>query len=234
LGIFSGEDAKMNKKYIIISSLTACIILYFVEQVLGVNYIVKTLSKALLFTAIPFFYIKYVKRSTLKEFLNLKRTDRKHLRLGLLFGTLSFIIVLGAYYVFKGAINLQAIAGELEDKLKITPLSFIFVGGYITFGNSFLEEFFFRGFIFLNLYEAKSRKTAYIYSSLLFGLYHISIFKTWFNFWLIGLAMIGLVGIGFIFDWLDTKSANFINSWMVHILADTAVILIGFRMFGLI
>ncbi|MBZ9635369.1 CPBP family intramembrane metalloprotease [Clostridium sp. FP1] len=105
---------------------------------------------------------------------------------------------------------------------------------YITFGNSFLEEYFFRGFYLLKSYELKSKKFAYIYSSLLFGVYHIAIFKTWFNSGLVGLALIGLISIGFIFNWLDTRSKNFINSWLVHILADSAIIIIGLRMFGIV
>lgn len=223
----------MNRFYIIISSLLACILLYFVEQVIAVDYIVKTLLKIVLFISIPYFYIKFLKKSTLREFLNYRKIDGKHLRMGLLFGAASFLIVLSAYYLLKGAIDLQSIAEGLQSK-KITPANFIGVGLYITLGNSFLEEFFFRGFVFLNLFELKLKRSAYIYSSLLFGLYHIGIFKTWFNIWLIGLALIGLVAIGFVFDWLDTKSENFINSWIVHILADSAVILIGLKMFEML
>lgn len=224
----------MKKKYIIISSLAACVLLYFVEQVLVANYVVKTITKVLLFTLIPWIYIRFLKRSELKEGININKIDKGHLRMGIIFGAASFLIILVTYYLLGNYINLQDISGDLQSKSKITPSNFIFVGLYITFGNSFLEEFFFRGFIFLNLYELKSRKVAYIYSSLLFGLYHIAIFKTWFSLELIGLALIGLVSVGFIFDWLDTKSQNFINSWIVHLLADSAIILIGLKMFSII
>ena len=223
----------MNKKYIITSSLITCIILYFVEQVLGVNYAVKTLSKVVLFILIPYLYIKIVKKSTLREELNFRKLDKKHLKLGFLFGISSFLIILAAYFLVGQYINFDSIASELQSKSKITPANFIFVGLYITFGNSFLEEFFFRGFIFLSLYELKSKRLAYVYSSVLFGLYHIAIFKTWFNVGLIGLSLFGLIAVGFIFNWLDTKSENFINSWIVHILADSAIILIGCRMFNI-
>lgn len=86
----------------------------------------------------------------------------------------------------------------------------------------------------MNLYELKFKKTAYVYSSLLFALYHIAIFKSWFNIWLILLALTGLISVGFIFNFIDTKSNNFINSWIVHILADMAIMLIGMKMFGII
>jgi len=223
----------MEKKYIILSSLIACFLLYFVEQVLVVSYVMKTMIKILFFIFIPYIYMKIIKRQQVSKAINYKNIDKHHLKMGFLFGILSFLIILITYYVLRNIINLQSISEDLQNKSKITASSFIFVGLYITLGNSFLEEYFFRGFIFLNLYELKSKKCAYIYSSLLFGLYHIGIFKTWFNIELVGLALIGLISIGFVFNWLDTKSKNFINSWIVHILADSAIILIGLKMFGL-
>ncbi|MGK0469321.1 MAG: membrane protease YdiL (CAAX protease family) [Clostridium sp.] len=178
--------------------------------------------------------MKFIKKQSQSKALNYKNIDKNHLKMGFLFGILSFLIILIAYYILRNVIDLQSISEDLQNKSKITASSFIFVGLYITLGNSFLEEYFFRGFIFLNLYEHNSKKFAYIYSSLLFGLYHIGIFKAWFNIELVGLALLGLIAVGFIFNWLDTESENFINSWVVHIFADSAIILIGLRMFGIV
>lgn len=224
----------MKRRYIILSSLIACILLYFVEQVLIVSYVIKTSIKIMFFILIPYIYMKFIKKESPSKSINHKNIDKHHLKMGFLFGILSFFIILIAYYILRNVIDLQSISDDLQTKSKITASSFIFVGLYITLGNSFLEEYFFRGFIFLNLYEHKSKKFAYIYSSFLFGLYHIGIFKAWFNIELVGLALLGLIAVGFIFNWLDTKSENFINSWIVHILADSAIILIGLRMFGIV
>jgi uncharacterized protein len=224
----------MDKKFIFFSSIIACLFLYFIEQVILVNYAVKTGAKILLFILIPLIYIRYIKKISLKESLNFKRTDKGHMKLGILFGLISFGIVLAAYFILKSYIDFQGILDEMQTKSKITVQNFLSIGLYITFINSFLEEFFFRGFIFLNLYKLNMKKTAYIYSSLLFGLYHIGIFKNWFNPYLMGLALLGLISVGFIFDYLDTKSDNFTNSWINHILADSAIILIGLRMFKMI
>jgi uncharacterized protein len=223
----------MKEKYIIISSLLACICLYVIEQYLGVSYVVKTLSKIIFFAIIPIIYIKLIKKSNIVAELNLRHLDRKRLKLGFIFGTASFLIVLAAYVIFKGVIDLNSITSDLQEK-NITAVNFIFIGLYVTLGNSLLEEFFFRGFIFLNLYNLKKEKLAYFYSSVLFGFYHIGIFKAWFNIWLILLCLVGLITVGFIFNWLNTKSKNFINSWLVHIFADSAIILIGLRMFNII
>lgn len=221
-------------KYVLITSLIACVLLYYVEQVIEVNYLAKTFIKIILFTIIPYIYVRLYKNSTFKSVFNLKKMDKEQLKLGIILGIMSFSIIMITYFILKNVIDLEGIAQDLQRKSKVTPANFIFVELYITFGNSFLEEFFFRGFIFLNLYELKFKKTAYVYSSLLFALYHIAIFKSWFNIWLILLALTGLIIVGFTFNFIDTKSKNFINSWIVHILADMAIMLIGMKMFGIV
>ena len=224
----------VERKFIITSSIIACIFLYFIEQVISVNYAVKTLAKILLFILIPFLYIKLIKKESISKSLNFNKIDKNHMKLGILFGFISFAVILSTYFILKSSLDMEGILNEMQTKSGITAKNFIFIGLYITFINSFLEEFFFRGFIFLNLYKLNMKKTSYIYSSLLFGLYHIGIFKNWFNPYLIALALFGLISVGFIFDYLDTKSENFINSWLVHILADSSIILIGLRMFKII
>ncbi|MTI49162.1 MAG: CPBP family intramembrane metalloprotease [Firmicutes bacterium] len=224
----------MKKNYIVLASLISCIILYFTEQVLETTYIIKTAIKIILFLGIPLYYIKNIENKTIKEALKFDKLDKKQFKMGIFFGVGSFLIVLIAYFVLRGFIDLDSIAAELQNKSKITPSNFWIIGLYITIGNSFLEEFFFRGFIFLNLYNRNYKKLAYVFSSALFGLYHIAIFQTWFNIGLVILALVGLIGIGLVFNWLDTKSDNFINSWIVHILADSAIIIIGLKMFGMI
>ncbi len=224
----------MKKRYIILTSLAACIALYFVDLIFKTSYAIRTIVKIIFFTGIPVFYNKVIMKSSVEKNNILNKLDKKQLRIGVLFGIASFTILIIAYNVLRDIINFQAIVIDLQTRSKVTPRNFTLIGAYITFGNSFLEEFFFRGFIFLNLYKLNYKKVAYLYSSVLFGVYHISIFQTWFNTWLIMLSLFGLISIAIVFNWLDTKSDNFINSWIVHILADSAIILIGFRIFGMI
>lgn len=224
----------MKKNFILISSIIICILLFIVEQYFGVNYYIKTFSKIIMFIIIPVIYYKKIKNITFRKALNINKLSKKDLKIGIILGFLCFIILIISYFIFKNFINFESIITELEDKSKITTSNFILIGLYITLGNSFLEEFFFRGFIFLNLYEIGYKKLAYIFSSILFGIYHIAIFKTWFNVWITILALFGLISIGIIFNYINTKCKNFLNSWIVHILADSAIILIGLKLFKII
>lgn len=223
-------------RFIVLSSLIACLLLYIVEQVLLANYLTKTLSKVVLFVGIPGAYSSLLGTASVE--VTEKRKGRQlalgGLRAGLLLGIVAFCIILAVYVLLQGVLDLPAIARELQEKSQITPTNFLLVGLYITFGNSFLEEFFFRGFIFGSLRRLGKAKLAYCYSSLLFGLYHIAIFRTWFNPWLIGLALLGLISVGFIFNWINARYNHFYNSWLAHILADAAIILVGLRMFEII
>lgn len=225
----------MNKRFvsgIIALALISTVALFIIEQVFQASYLVKTLAKMGFFLFLPLLYIKYIIKQPILQFLNLKSFDLKNLRLGFLLGLLSMGIVIGTFVVLQAFIDTGAIVNDLETRMKVTPEIFIYIAIYITFGNSLLEEFYFRGFIFLNLYKTKYKALAYLFSSLLFAFYHVAIFATWFNIWLILLALFGLFIVGLVFNWLNTKSENFLNSWILHILADVGVMLIGFYLFG--
>lgn len=223
----------MNKKQvlqIIVLALLSCIFLYYLEQILQSTYIWKTTAKIVLFLLVPVLYTTFIIKIRLHTFLNIRHLDVKRLKLGFFFGICSACIILLSYYFLNSFIDTKLIVADLQNRLEITPQTYLFVALYITFGNSLLEEFYFRGFIFLQLYRANYRLLAYFFSATLFAVYHVAIFATWFNGWLTALALLGLFVVGNIFNWLNTKSNNFLNSWILHILADISIVLIGYFM----
>ncbi len=80
----------------------------------------------------------------------------------------------------------------------------------------------------MNMYENGHTKTAYIYPSILFSLYHIAIFITWFHPILFILVFLGLAFAGWLFSYVNTLSKNFLNSYIIHIFADIALMVIGY------
>jgi len=66
---------------------------------------------------------------------------------------------------------------------------------------------------------------------LLFSIYHLSIFKTWFDAKLIAVAILGLLSAGFFFNYIDEKDDTIICSYIIHACGDAAIILIGLKMF---
>jgi len=151
----------------------------------------------------------------------------KELKLGFTLGLSFFLIIIVAYVIFGQFIDFNVVISDLNSK-GITAEIFLYNAIYICFGNAILEEFFFRGFIYL-----KGGKNTFsnIVSAFLFSFYHVAIILVWFNIWIMLLALLGLMVGGLFFNYLASKSNNFINSWLVHFFADLAIVLIGITLF---
>ncbi len=205
--------------------------MYVIEQYIGCSYALKTAFKALFFAGLPLLYAKLYGSGTIRESLGIDHIKFNQLKTGFILGGIVFCIIISAYFLLGSLVDFDGIKNELQTKLMISASTFIFVGLYITFINSLMEEFFFRGFIFLEIYKSGNRKTAYFISSVLFGLYHMAMFKTWFPPSISVLAVASLILSGLVFNRLNIKSRHFLNSWIVHIFADCAIIMIGIKMF---
>jgi len=186
--------------------------------------------KLFLFSIFPIIYILKTGDNVVKDsIINKKRS--KLFSLSTFLGIIIFVIIIISFNFLKQYIDIPQLVGEFEDKYKINKTNIVYYGLYITFINSLIEEFFFRGFIFLNIKKLKYKKLAYIISSLAFAIYHIANFQNWFSIGMFLFVSVGLFIGGCIFNYLDDKQETFLNSWFVHIAADLAIILIGFKIF---
>ncbi|SRR6056297_1621981 len=224
---------KTQKRIIIAYSLTAVLLLYAVEQILMPGYIIKSISKIMIFFVGPSLLYKALGKKKKNSFFAKKGSVS--LKRIVFFGAGAFASVMAAYELLRGQINPEIIIGELERALEVNAENFIVVGIYIIVVNAAIEEIFFRGFVFLNLKNNSQgeRFFAHGYSALLFSVYHLSIFKTWFDVKLIAVAILGLIAAGIFFNCIDEKNETIVYSYMVHACGDAAIILIGLRMFGL-
>ncbi len=213
--------------YIIISSLIIIASLYFADQVLRLTYISKILVKVIVLSIFPLIYIIWGKYNFIKDSLKVIKAPFRF-KLSNLLGILIAVILFIAFIIIEKTINIEVLISELEGKYKINKSNILLYGAYLIFVNSLMEEFFFRGFIFLNLKKLNMKRTAYIVSSVAFSIYHISNFQNWFNIWVLILALIGLFSSGLLFNYLNDKDDTFLNSWFVHICADIAIVIIGY------
>ncbi len=222
---------KKQKYSILIIVIISCITMSIVEIFIKPIYIVKSMIKIPLFLILPFIYSYFNKNTNLK---NLLIPNKKGFKIAFFIGITVYIIIISAYFILNKFFDFGAIIPTLDNTLKIDKKNFIFVALYISFINSLLEEFFFRGFSFFTLKDVSSRKFAYIFSVLMFSLYHISMMIGWFDIILIVLAQIGLFVGGLIFNYCNEKSKNIYISWLIHIFANFAINTVGFILFGII
>lgn len=213
----------MKKYLLFLYPVIGLILLLWIEQGLTVSYTIKTMAKLLLFMGIPLM-LTYRKRL---PFLHFQKTDRRSSRAAVILGLLVLSIIVFSFYLLQTFIDIDTILLNLSD-IGVTSTVFPFVALYILFGNSLLEEFFFRGFL-TSFFTHPWRRI--LIPSFLFAVYHISIFLTWFSWPLLLLAICGLWIGGVIFQLVNEKSGTILSSWIIHLFADFGIISIGIYIF---
>ena len=219
-----------RKSQIIISSIIACLIMFVVETYIKPGFVIKSLVKLVVFTSAVLAYV----RTSSKGEVIFKMIDRSKIKYLVILGFVVYYLLLGGYSVFKDFIDLEKIKQSLLEKEGVGRHNFIYVTLYISIINSFLEEMFFRGFIFKGLKDLGDAKLAYIFSSILFALYHIAIMGTWFSPWMLILLILGLVATGIFFDYMTERFGSFLAPWFVHAMANLAINTVGFFMLDII
>ncbi|WP_291668146.1 CPBP family intramembrane glutamic endopeptidase [Clostridium sp.] len=221
-----------KKKTIILIVLLGCVIMGFIDAVIRPQYLTKSFVKIILFSLMPILYSRYNKELNLNSLFKVK--SKKEIIIALISGAAVFSFILGAYLILGGFFDFSNVVSSLSANVGIDNSNFIFVAIYISFINSLLEEFFFRGFAFLKLKEVASRKFAYIFSSLAFALYHVAMMIGWFDISLFILTLSGLFVGGIIFNYFNEKYKNIYVSWLIHMFANFAINIVGFMLFNMI
>lgn len=208
-----------------------CAIMAIVDGVYKADYFIKSIIKLILFLMLPAVYSFYDKNIKIKQIF---KPTKSGIKTAMLLCVSVYLIILGGYILLKGIFDFSQITDALTKNIGVTGQNFIFVSLYISFVNSLLEEFFFRGFAFLTLKRITGRKFAYLFSATVFAIYHIAMMIGWFKLDVFLIVMIGLFAGGLIFNYLNEKSETIYPSWLVHMFANFAINTIGFMLFGII
>lgn len=213
-----------NKLFIMLYVVLSCIFMAFIELIIEPNYLIKSIIKIIMFFGIPFIITRLLKINILNNFKINKKEIIKLFKMGIVIYLVGFIL----YLILKNVFDFSEIVHSLMFDQQVTKKQLIFVAIYLSFGNSILEEFMFRLISFIKLKEYCSRNFAYIFSSIMFSLYHIAMISIGFPLPLTFLSLIGLFILGILFNWLDEKDNNIYNSWFVHMFCDFLIMTIGF------
>ena len=219
---------------------------FLVEQVIQPSYWIKTAIKVAAFS-VPVILYSFWSDKGILESINLRKISRPApLILCML---LFFTGVMLLFFVFHNQLDLVGIKQSLMQKENLTKSNCLFVFSYIVLCNSFLEEAFFRGFVsrlfssektgsllstftkFMILKKTDIKVSAdmagFLLSAVLFSLYHIGIFITWFNVGMFILCVAGLAGVGLFLQWIAEKFHSIAASYVVHASANISINLIG-------
>ena len=224
---------RTKKLYIILSLIIFSLAVTFIDAVVHPPYFSKIPIKILFFLALPMMFFM-IWRKEWSEFKALFRFKKKGLLISLLLGAAIFGVILGGYFVTRGFIDFSGVTSSLTEGMGITADNFIWVAIYISIMNSFLEEFFFRGFGFITLKKYVNVRFAYFFSPVLFAIYHVGMLVGMFHPAVLALLMFGLIVGGLIFNALNDKLGNIYPSWFVHMAANFAINTIGFILFDVV
>ncbi len=222
------SKAKINSSvYIILSVIVLSLSITFVDAFIEPNYTIKVLIKIVLFLIIPSLYF-IINKSEFGNFKVLFKFKKKTMLKAVIIGVLIYILIVGGFFLTRNFIDFSNVAGTLQKKHNITAENYLYVSLYISFMNSFLEEFFFRGFGFITLKPHVNRKFAYIFNPTFFAIYHAGMMLGMFEGWALLLMFIGLFAGGCIFNYLNETSENIYTSWVSHMCANFAINTVGF------
>lgn len=190
--------------------------------------IVYSLSKLFLL-GLPLLWICWLDR----ERVRLPRPTRKALIEGALSGLVIGLALVGFYWlVLRQSPALAeagpAIAAKINEFGIGTPARFLGFAVFVVLMNASIEEYFWRGFMFVRLRERMRWPVAALVSGLGFSLHHIVVLSAYVP---LREALIFSVGVGLggvIWAWQLQRTGSIYSAWLSHALVDVAVYVVGF------
>ncbi len=223
-------------------TLLACAVMAVVDGVISPPYAVKSAVKLVFFVALPLLYLSLSGDGVLRFILPRKDAGKSPAPVGAAractaaagAGVIVYAVIVGGFFALRGVVDFSAVTASLASGEGITRDNFIFVALYISFVNSFCEELLFRGLAFGVLREHAGRRTAYVFSSAAFALYHIAIMSGWFSPVTFALLIAALFLAGAVLDFFDERCGSVLPSYIVHIFANLGINTVGLILFGII
>jgi len=212
-----------NVYLLLVFSLIACALHATILHTPFNDYAFTSAFKVVVFILFPILYFAFSKDGNIKDLLSFfSLKNAKNIKFALILGAGVFAVIVVAFIVLQPLFDRVMVIQTLENN-GITPGNAIFVFLYIVIINAALEQFFFRGFVFMTLYSKGLKRFAHAFSSILFSVYHIPIIYNAVSPGILILCTVGLIVAGLIFNFLTVKCNSIIGSLIVHISANLAL-----------
>ncbi len=233
--IYSRADAWAVLAAMVLPTLTTW--LYFVvlqDAAETVQQCVFTAGKLLQF-GFPIVWVLAVRR----ERLRLRRPDFAGVAIGIGFGVLVCVFMWltyeqwlkpGGWFNQTGETVYRKISGFGIDR----PTKYVAMVIFYSLGHSFLEEYYYRWFIFGRLQRMVPLGAAVVISSLAFTAHHtivLGIYFGWFS-WMTILFSLAIAVGGAAWALIYQRSNSLLGPWLSHLLVDVAIFVIGYDMVG--
>jgi membrane protease YdiL (CAAX protease family) len=164
------------------------------------------------------------------------RLSTRGLGPGLAFGLLTLAAILGLYhFVLMDGPLLAGVADEVRAKVDgfglHSPAKFLLLAAFLSVAHSFLEEYYWRWFAHAGLRERMPQAAAIALSSLAFAAHHVVVLDVYFpgRLWSATVPFaLGVAVGGACWAWLYDRAGSLAGPWAAHVLADVALMAVGF------
>lgn len=162
---------------------------------------------------------------------------RASIAIGVAFGVVVSAAALTLYYLWLAPLDVFA-AGRAEILAKVetmglrSPSVFIALAVFYSLIHSFLEEYYWRWFVFRECRVQQSLPLAIAISSLGFMAHHVLVLSEYFGWaspWTYLLSLSVAVG-GAFWAWLYERYGTLLGPWLSHLLIDAMIFAIGYQM----
>ncbi len=156
---------------------------------------------------------------------------------GLAFGLLVAGGMLVLYHAWLGPAGYLDVArepiGERLSTFAIDSLpKYILFGVFISLVHSFLEEYYWRWFVFGRLRRLVRPGPAIVLSSAAFMLHHVVLLGVYFHWAPLptGLFSLAVAIGGAAWAWLYHRTGSLVSPWLSHLLVDAAIFAVGYHL----
>jgi len=165
------------------------------------------------------------------------RLPRGGLAGGLWSGVAIVALLWGLYLAALRGSDLAALAApRIHARIEAigagTPVRYLLMTLGLSVVHSFLEEYYWRWFVFGRLRRLTGAPAALILSSLAFAAHHVIVVHAFIGFgpfwWMTVLLSAAVALGGGLWAWLYARHGSLYPPWLSHVLADLAILTIGY------
>jgi membrane protease YdiL (CAAX protease family) len=149
------------------------------------------------------------------------------------------VVAAGMFGLYYGFLRDSSVFGntpamvrrKLEEFGLDTPAAFFAFAGFLCVIHSFLEEYYWRWFVFGQLRRVVPLGSAILVSSFAFMAHHVIVLNVYFpgQFWTATLPFsLCVAGGGGVWACLYQRSGSLLGPWLGHLLIDAAILVIGY------
>lgn len=168
-----------------------------------------------------------------------KKPTRAGLGEGFAFGLVISMGMLALYRAWLGPAGYLDVAHEpVRERLDgygLTSLpTYVLFGLFVSLAHSFLEEYYWRWFVFGGLRRLMPVWAAIAVSSLGFMSHHVVVLSTYFG-WGSPAAILFSLAValgGAVWAWIYHHSGSLYGPWLSHLFVDVAIFVVGYEMVG--